>query len=388
MGYSSQFPLVVPDPEVAEIQLDEDDEFIIIANKRIWEVISIEAAAEEVRAQTNAILAAKRLQDLAQSYGAEENLSVIVVRFHLAGSGVDQLMRELRHTIRKNKHHACEVVHGESEICQCNCCCTNSTTNCIHCAQIPAAPKRSNSADRSSPSGQSDQASSEMTTASARSVQAMRLNNNNILNRAANFESARRSYRGVAKAVRARVIEEKDKTINSMYIPDDIDQSDSGLPEEQYKCWEYMLEQNTQLLFDKELNTLSRGFKRNPRNRLSNMSMSRSNPHLVTNGAPSTAAISGENGGCTGTIAPFLSKHFGSARSFNPLTSTKSSQTTRIGNYLNGGPHAAYFGSLQRLMPYNLEYDFAVMQERNGNMDSLDFDSRMQQYWGVATTEL
>lgn len=53
---------------------------------------------------------------------------------------------------------------------------------------------------------------------------------------------------------------------------------------------------------------------------------------------------------------------------------------------LVGGPHAAYFGSLQRLMPYNLEYDFAVMQER-GLADSLDLD-RMQQYWGVTTTEL
>jgi len=51
-----------------------------------------------------------------------------------------------------------------------------------------------------------------------------------------------------------------------------------------------------------------------------------------------------------------------------------------------GGPNAAYFGSLQRLMPYNLEYDFAVMHER-GLVDSTELD-RMQQYWGVATTEL
>jgi PH domain/leucine-rich repeat-containing protein phosphatase len=39
-------------------------------------------------------------------------------------------------------------------------------------------------------------------------------------------------------------------------------------------------------------------------------------------------------------------------------------------------------------MPYNLEYDFAVIQERAA-LDSLEQDaSRMQQYWGVATTEL
>jgi PH domain/leucine-rich repeat-containing protein phosphatase len=55
---------------------------------------------------------------------------------------------------------------------------------------------------------------------------------------------------------------------------------------------------------------------------------------------------------------------------------------------LNGGPNAAYFGSLQRLIPYNLEYNFSVIQERGGNQDSLEQDSRMQQYWGVTTTEL
>lgn len=96
---------------------------------------------------------------------------------------------------------------------------------------------------------------------------------------------------------------------------------------------------------------------------------------------------------------PFLSRRFGSARSFDtgPLQSAAMVQQVPIlrsafggsgRRLLNGGPNAAYFGSLQRLMPYNLEYDFAVIQERAA-LDSLEQDaSRMQQYWGVATTEL
>lgn len=59
---------------------------------------------------------------------------------------------------------------------------------------------------------------------------------------------------------------------------------------------------------------------------------------------------------------------------------------------INGGPNAAYFGSMQRLMPYNLEYDFTMMQEHPGMEELMDPDGnhmqRMQQYWGVATTEL
>lgn len=56
----------------------------------------------------------------------------------------------------------------------------------------------------------------------------------------------RRSYRGVAKALKQRREEERNKEIDS----------DSALSEEQFKCWEYMLEQNTQLLFDKVIKTL------------------------------------------------------------------------------------------------------------------------------------
>lgn len=143
---------------------------------------------------------------------------------------------------------------------------------------------------------------------------------------------------------------------------DTISERSGALSEEQFRCWEYMLEQNTQLLFDKELDTLTK----TPLRR----GQSRSTPQLAGN-------------------LPFLSKRFGSARSFNP--SLPRPPIVRFGSgrrLLNGGPNAAYFGSLQRLMPYNLEYDFAVIQERNG-LDSLEQDAtRMQQYWGVATTEL
>lgn len=168
----------------------------------------------------------------------------------------------------------------------------------------------------------------------------------------------RRSYRGVAKALRAKREEDKNK-----------EDTDSALSEEQFKCWEYMLEQNTQLLFDKELNTLTRGFRK-PQFSVKNPPLSRSSPQLADTSS---------------TVPSFLSRQFSSTRSFNPLLTRPASRLS-LDKKLVGGPHAAYFGSLQRLMPYNLEYDFAVMQER-GLADSMDLD-RMQQYWGVTTTEL
>lgn len=218
---------------------------------------------------------------------------------------------------------------------------------------------------RSSPSGQSEHACSDCNSSAKLFISQLNRQNENRSMRSTTpslFESVevktspeRRSYRGVAKALRTRREEEKSR-----------EDTDSALSEEQFKCWEYMLEQNTQLLFDKELNTITRGTRRLPKN----LPLSRSSPHLAD-----------------GSITPpvFLSKQFGSSRSFNPLLS-KSSSRINLDKKLMGGPNAAYFGSLQRLMPYNLEYDFAVMHER-GLADSLDLD-RMQQYWGVTTTEL
>lgn len=169
----------------------------------------------------------------------------------------------------------------------------------------------------------------------------------------------------------------------------------SHLSEEQFRCWEYMLEQNTQLLFDKELDTLSRAFTRRPvpRGLVGGLmgglgggpgggrALSSSSPHLAT---PPHAAP---------PQAPFLSRHFGSARS---LTCSLTPASRRLGQgvgsrLLHTGPNAAYFGSLQRLMPYNLEYDFDVIHERGergDDPDSLEQDGRMRKYWDVATTEL
>nr|CAD7403954.1 unnamed protein product [Timema cristinae] len=450
IGCSSRFPLVIPDPQITEVTLEDHDEFLIVANKRFWEVVDVDEAVEEVREVGNAILAAKKLQDIAQSYGSEENLSVMVVRFRDLGSEVEQLMRELRHTIRRNRHQQDSTPTAESSMTCGGCCCrehrvvspgkngfydnrvmipnghghlsnggsllncnltngnfTNGTLtnghlqNCgskhhvvaCHCASVPET-------ERSSPSGQSDPASSDCFTTRDVAYKTKDINGRYLQqreffskNKAAVMVSGqsvlmhengikkmssvvptleRRSYRdskrsgsGVVRAIRAKCSTSEEEETCS-------DKSGTQLSEEQFKCWEYMLEQNTQLLFDKELDTLSRGFTRRPLSaslQHRGKALSRSNPHLSE---PSPV--------------PFLSRHFGSARSFNPVVRN----TPRFSSgrhFLNGGPNAAYFGSLQRLMPYNLEYDFSVIQEK-ANQDSMEQDGRMKQYWDVATTEL
>ncbi|XP_063617590.1 protein phosphatase PHLPP-like protein isoform X1 [Cydia splendana] len=339
LGYSSRYPNTIPDPDIIQTIIKEDDEFLILGNGNFWSAISVETAVSEVRAERNPVLAAKRLQDLVQSYGVEECISVLIIRFDTGKSDVDMLMRELRQTINTNK-----------TVCRPDCCCSRLDP-CCHSATPPKP-----SSDRSSPSGQSDRPPSESVShqhyASVRSSQTR--------------ASERRSCRGgVARAIRVRVEEEKE---------DDHRIDEPPNPEENFKCWEYMLEQNTQMLFDKELDNLSKGIRSNVSSLRNLKGLSGSSPQLHLTGKQSKGV-------------PFLSKHFGSARSFG--TALKPDLRFGSGRIPNGGPNAAYFGSLQRLMPYNMEYDFAVIQEKTAqSQDSLDLEGRMQQYWGVATTEL
>lgn len=222
----------------------------------------------EIRKEENVLLAAKRIQDVAQSYGAEENLSIVLVKFNNLGTDIDFLMRELRQTIRK-KPTGSSVISG---FCKCGCCCETNNSCCHSGANAQFMRQPSARSDRSSPSGQSDQASVSDTPKIIRPVDPSTIGSSASKNFKGNDRKSLRS--GIVRAVRARIEEEKEHG-----------ESDSVMSEEQFKCWEYMLEQNTQLLFDKELDTISKAFTKRNQNNLARKhvrSLSTSTPAIST----------------------------------------------------------------------------------------------------------
>ncbi|KAH8412964.1 hypothetical protein KR009_007210 [Drosophila setifemur] len=374
--------LSLPDPQVLELTLSNDDEYLVVGNSQLWSVMDIDRAAREIRKEENALLAAKRLVDIAQSFGAAENLSVIVVRFRHLGTDVDHLIRELKQSVRK-KPAPVPVPVSTGSVCKRTCC--DRSNACRHRA-IEQEPL----AGRSSPSGQSDR---DLLAKDKDGIE-----NEFVL-------------------AHARVLQEEQQL-------EMLDETESVLSEEQFKCWEYMLEQNTQLLFDKELNTISKSFtKQRPlpstilaapaaapdRNDFtSNLMRSVTNKFISTSTPqlPQPLSCSTSNPVPLGSY-PHIKQappgHFGSALSFQQAQSygynlfDAKPRKISASSVKRGGHHSAYFGSLQRLMPYNFEYDFAVTQERERNiLDEEDIDedefneqeSRMRKYWGVATTEL
>ncbi|KAJ1024548.1 hypothetical protein NDA13_004479 [Ustilago tritici] len=79
-GYFHLFPIVNAAPAVTTVQLTDSDEFIIIANRTLWQYVSYQTAVDIARTQRNdPMIAAQKLRDFAISYGAEESIMVMVI---------------------------------------------------------------------------------------------------------------------------------------------------------------------------------------------------------------------------------------------------------------------------------------------------------------------
>lgn len=80
VGYFHLTPLIQAAPHVQVVDLTEEDEFIIIASKSLWEVMSFQTAVDIARSEhEDLMLAAQKLRDFAISYGALGKISVMIV---------------------------------------------------------------------------------------------------------------------------------------------------------------------------------------------------------------------------------------------------------------------------------------------------------------------
>ena len=115
-GYYPLFPMVNAAPAVSVIQLSDADEFIIIANKVLWEFLSYQTAVDIARMdRDDPMIAAQRLRDLAISYGAEDSIMVMIVSLsdlffsrpsRAAGTMLDpasELFRKTQRRLRETK---------------------------------------------------------------------------------------------------------------------------------------------------------------------------------------------------------------------------------------------------------------------------------------------
>lgn len=79
-GYLHLIPSVNANPYVATIDLTEDDEFVIMASRGLWERMTYQTAVDIARTEKDDLMAAaQKLRDFAITYGAEECIMVMVI---------------------------------------------------------------------------------------------------------------------------------------------------------------------------------------------------------------------------------------------------------------------------------------------------------------------
>ncbi|KAJ1977473.1 cysteinyl-tRNA synthetase, partial [Dimargaris verticillata] len=79
-GYFHLLPYVNANPSIEVLEISEDDEFVIIASRGLWEHLSYQTAVDVARTlRHDANLAAQKLRDYAISYGADKSLMVMVL---------------------------------------------------------------------------------------------------------------------------------------------------------------------------------------------------------------------------------------------------------------------------------------------------------------------
>ncbi|KAA8533633.1 hypothetical protein F0562_030933 [Nyssa sinensis] len=73
---------VVAEPEIQDLQIDEEFEFLVLASDGLWDVVPNEDAVSLARTEEEPEVAARKLTETAFARGSADNITCIVVKFH------------------------------------------------------------------------------------------------------------------------------------------------------------------------------------------------------------------------------------------------------------------------------------------------------------------
>ncbi|KAG2310459.1 hypothetical protein Bca52824_022016 [Brassica carinata] len=73
---------VVAEPEIQDLEIDHEAEFLVLASDGLWDVVTNEDAVSLAQSEEDPVAAARKLTDTAFTRGSADNITCIVVKFH------------------------------------------------------------------------------------------------------------------------------------------------------------------------------------------------------------------------------------------------------------------------------------------------------------------
>ncbi|CEP07634.1 hypothetical protein [Parasitella parasitica] len=96
-GYYHLIPVVNANPFISTINLAENDEFVIMASRGLWDRMSYQTAVDIARTEKDDLMvAAQKLRDFALTYGADDNVMVMIIGVNDLFDKRDKRFRNLR----------------------------------------------------------------------------------------------------------------------------------------------------------------------------------------------------------------------------------------------------------------------------------------------------
>ncbi|KAI8644570.1 hypothetical protein BD408DRAFT_412911 [Parasitella parasitica] len=96
-GYYHLIPVVNANPFISNINLAENDEFVIMASRGLWDRMSYQTAVDIARTEKDDLMvAAQKLRDFALTYGADDNVMVMIIGVNDLFDKRDKRFRNLR----------------------------------------------------------------------------------------------------------------------------------------------------------------------------------------------------------------------------------------------------------------------------------------------------
>ncbi|KAI8377803.1 uncharacterized protein BYT42DRAFT_358201 [Radiomyces spectabilis] len=96
-GHFHLIPVVNANPYISTIDLTENDEFVIMASRGLWDRMSYQTAVDIARTEKDDLMAAaQKLRDFAITYGADDNIMVMVLGVGDLFDKRDKRFRNLR----------------------------------------------------------------------------------------------------------------------------------------------------------------------------------------------------------------------------------------------------------------------------------------------------
>ncbi|ORZ09003.1 hypothetical protein BCR42DRAFT_396553 [Absidia repens] len=96
-GHFHLIPVVNTNPYISTIDLTEDDEFVIMASRGLWDRMPYQTAVDIARTEKDDLMAAaQKLRDFAITYGADDNIMVMVIGVNDIFDNRSKRLRNLR----------------------------------------------------------------------------------------------------------------------------------------------------------------------------------------------------------------------------------------------------------------------------------------------------